>query len=152
MLQHYEPILQISAPSPKPLPPGQMARTGAALIAAALMAAALMAASSASAEAEEGLGLGVGRRMHTLFSVECQDYFDWQTVGLVHSLRKAGHPGPLTRLLSCSAADLRSYRGIRLAPTLLVPSMSRHPRTGDWSPSPPPPPPRKSVHCEMTIT
>lgn len=71
-------------------------------------------------------------RLHTLFSVECQDYFDWQTVGLVHSFKKAGQPGPITRLLSCTEEEKRSYKGMGLAPTFEVPSMSRHPRTGDW--------------------
>jgi peptidyl serine alpha-galactosyltransferase len=71
-------------------------------------------------------------RLHTLFSVECQDYFDWQTVGLVHSLRRANHPGPVTRLLSCTEDELSRYRGMNLVPTMVVPSMSRHPRTGDW--------------------
>ena len=28
-----------------------------------------------------------GARMHTLFSVECNSYFDWQTVGVMHSYR-----------------------------------------------------------------
>ncbi|KAJ4758010.1 peptidyl serine alpha-galactosyltransferase [Rhynchospora pubera] len=74
-------------------------------------------------------------RMHTLFSVECQDYFDWQTVGLMHSLQKANHPGPVTRLLSCTEDELRRYRGMNLAPTMVVPSMSRHPHTGDWYPA-----------------
>lgn len=71
-------------------------------------------------------------RLHTLFSVECQDYFDWQTVGLVHSFKKAGQPGPITRLLSCTEEERRRYKGMGLAPTFEVPSMSRHPRTGDW--------------------
>ncbi|XP_072970776.1 peptidyl serine alpha-galactosyltransferase [Typha angustifolia] len=74
-------------------------------------------------------------RIHTLFSVECQDYFDWQTVGLVHSYRKARQPGPITRLLSCTDEERRHYRGMDLAPTFEVPSMSRHPRTGDWYPA-----------------
>lgn len=71
-------------------------------------------------------------RLHTLFSVECQNYFDWQTVGLVHSFKKAGQPGPITRLLSCTDDELKVYKGMDLAPTMVVPSMSRHPRTGDW--------------------
>lgn len=71
-------------------------------------------------------------RLHTLFSVECQNYFDWQTVGLVHSFKKAGQPGPITRLLSCSDEEVKGYGGMDLAPTMVVPSMSRHPRTGDW--------------------
>lgn len=71
-------------------------------------------------------------RIHTLFSVECQNYFDWQTVGLMHSFKKARQPGPITRLLSCTDVEKKKYRGMNLAPTLEVPSMSRHPKTGDW--------------------
>lgn len=71
-------------------------------------------------------------RIHTLFSVECQNYFDWQTVGLMHSFKKAQQPGPITRLLSCTDEEKKNYRGMNLAPTLEVPSMSRHPKTGDW--------------------
>lgn len=71
-------------------------------------------------------------KMHTLFSVECQNYFDWQTVGLMHSYRKAKQPGPITRLLSCTDEQKKSYRGMHLAPTFEVPSMSKHPTTGDW--------------------
>ncbi|KAJ4960283.1 hypothetical protein NE237_020193 [Protea cynaroides] len=74
-------------------------------------------------------------RIHTLFSVECQDYFDWQTVGLVHSFKKAGQPGPITRLLSCTEEEKKRYQGMDLAPTLEVPSMSIHPKTGDWYPA-----------------
>ncbi|CAK9212866.1 unnamed protein product [Sphagnum troendelagicum] len=74
-------------------------------------------------------------RMHTLFSVECLPYFDWQTVGLMHSFRKSGQPGPITRLLSCTEDVLSSYKGMDLAPTHLVPSMSHHPVTGDWYPA-----------------
>ncbi|KAI4375362.1 hypothetical protein MLD38_013242 [Melastoma candidum] len=74
-------------------------------------------------------------RLHTLFSVECQNYFDWQTVGLIHSFKKAGQPGPITRLLSCSDEEVKGYGGMDLAPTMVVPSMSRHPKTGDWYPA-----------------
>eukprot|EP00250_Pteridium_aquilinum_P014285 c21892_g1_i2 orf=709-2682(-) len=73
--------------------------------------------------------------MHTLFSVECNNYFDWQTVGLMNSYRRSGHPGPITRLLSCTDEQLKRYRGMDLAPTHVVPSMSRHPQTGDWYPA-----------------
>ncbi|PQM40154.1 peptidyl serine alpha-galactosyltransferase [Prunus yedoensis var. nudiflora] len=75
------------------------------------------------------------RRIHTLFSVECQNYFDWQTVGLMHSYKKAGQPGPITRLLSCTDDEKKKYKGMHLAPTFEVPSMSRHPETGDWYPA-----------------
>ncbi|KAK3166261.1 hypothetical protein QOZ80_1AG0043470 [Eleusine coracana subsp. coracana] len=78
---------------------------------------------------------GEGQRLHTLFSVECGDYFDWQSVGLLHSLRKARQPGGVTRLLSCTEDQLSSYRGLGIGHTLEVPSFSRHPRTGDWYPA-----------------
>ncbi|KAI0511926.1 hypothetical protein KFK09_012560 [Dendrobium nobile] len=74
-------------------------------------------------------------RIHTLFSVECQNYFDWQTVGLVHSYHKVQQPGPITRLLSCTEEERQRYKGMGLAPTFEVPSMSRHPKTGDWYPA-----------------
>ncbi|GAV88265.1 hypothetical protein CFOL_v3_31688 [Cephalotus follicularis] len=77
----------------------------------------------------------VRERVHTLFSVECQNYFDWQTVGLMHSFKKSGQPGPITRLLSCTDEEKKNYKGFHLAPTFEVPSMSRHPRTGDWYPA-----------------
>lgn len=86
-----------------------------------------------------GLGVETAKeapwRIHTLFSVECQNYFDWQTVGLMHSFKKARQPGPITRLLSCTDEQKKGYRGMHLAPTLEVPSMSRHPKTGDWYPA-----------------
>jgi len=71
-------------------------------------------------------------KIHTLFSTECSSYFDWQTVGLMHSFRLSGQPGNIMRLLSCTDEDLKNYKGHDLAPTHYVPSMSRHPLTGDW--------------------
>lgn len=71
-------------------------------------------------------------KIHTLFSAECSRYFDWQTVGLVHSFHQSGQPGDITRLLCCTEEDLKQYKGHDLAPTHYVPSMSRHPLTGDW--------------------
>lgn len=71
-------------------------------------------------------------KIHTLFSTECTPYFDWQTVGLIHSFHLSGQPGNITRLLSCTDEDLKNYKGHDLAPTHYVPSMSRHPLTGDW--------------------
>ncbi|KAL5057333.1 hypothetical protein RYX36_028937 [Vicia faba] len=74
-------------------------------------------------------------KIHTIFSTECSSYFDWQTVGLVHSFHLSGQPGNITRLLSCSDEDLKLYKGHNLAPTHYVPSMSQHPLTGDWYPA-----------------
>eukprot|EP00245_Coleochaete_scutata_P009565 TRINITY_DN3176_c0_g2_i1.p1 TRINITY_DN3176_c0_g2~~TRINITY_DN3176_c0_g2_i1.p1 ORF type:complete len:987 (-),score=179.27 TRINITY_DN3176_c0_g2_i1:1217-4177(-) len=76
-----------------------------------------------------------GLRLHTLFSTECNNYFDWQTAGLVYSFKKSGQPGPLTRLLSCTEEDLKSYKGLDLAPTHIVPSWTHHPTNGDWYPA-----------------
>ncbi|KAK7385353.1 hypothetical protein VNO78_31069 [Psophocarpus tetragonolobus] len=83
----------------------------------------------------EGARKSPSGRIHTLFSVECQNYFDWQTVGLMNSYRKAKQPGPITRLLSCTDEEKKNYKGMHLAPTFEVPSMSRHPKTGDWYPA-----------------
>ncbi|CAI7887338.1 unnamed protein product [Closterium sp. NIES-54] len=74
-------------------------------------------------------------RMVTLFSVECGPYFDWQTVGLMHSYRRSKQPGPITRLLSCTEKQLKDYPNMDLAPTHTVPSMSLDPKTGEWYPA-----------------
>ncbi|XP_004488947.1 peptidyl serine alpha-galactosyltransferase-like isoform X2 [Cicer arietinum] len=74
-------------------------------------------------------------KIHTVFSTECSSYFDWQTVGLMHSFNVSGQPGNVTRLLSCSDENLKLYKGHNLAPTHYVPSMSQHPLTGDWYPA-----------------
>ncbi|XP_045794590.1 peptidyl serine alpha-galactosyltransferase-like [Trifolium pratense] len=74
-------------------------------------------------------------KIHTIFSTECIPYFDWQTVGLMHSFSASGQPGNITRLLSCSDENLKLYKGHNLAPTHYVPSMSQHPLTGDWYPA-----------------
>ncbi|KAG6425345.1 hypothetical protein SASPL_115775 [Salvia splendens] len=96
---------------------------------------ALVAAAIGGGAAEAVVAGTAPYRIHSLFSVECQNYFDWQTVGLMHSFRKAGQPGPITRLLSCTEQERMNYKGMDLAPTFEVPSMSLHPKTGDWYPA-----------------
>eukprot|EP00271_Cylindrocystis_brebissonii_P016813 TRINITY_DN4139_c0_g1_i1.p1 TRINITY_DN4139_c0_g1~~TRINITY_DN4139_c0_g1_i1.p1 ORF type:complete len:399 (+),score=34.71 TRINITY_DN4139_c0_g1_i1:281-1477(+) len=71
-------------------------------------------------------------KIHTIFSVECGPYFDWQAVGLMHSYRKSRQPGPITRLLSCTKEDLKTYENMDIAPTFVVPSWTHHPVTNDW--------------------
>ena len=71
-------------------------------------------------------------KIHTLFSVECSSYFDWQTIGLMHSFGVSGQPGSITRLLSCKDDELKKYKGLDLAPSHVVPSYSLHPLTNDW--------------------
>ena len=48
--------------------------------------------------------------VHTVITTECGGYFSWQTLGLVYSHRKAGQPGPLTRLLSCTEEQLKDQK------------------------------------------
>ncbi|GJP49488.1 hypothetical protein CLOM_g8686 [Closterium sp. NIES-68] len=71
-------------------------------------------------------------RMVTLFSGECTAYFDWQTLGLMYSFRRSGQPGKLVRLLACNEDMLKEYRGLDLAPTMVVPNWDHDPHNGDW--------------------
>ena len=70
-------------------------------------------------------------RMITLFSTECNDYFDWQTLGLMYSFRRSGQPGQMVRLQSCNEDELKEYKGMGLAPTMVVPNWRRNPHSGD---------------------
>lgn len=81
-------------------------------------------------------------RLHTLFSVESQNYFDM----------KVKQPGPVTRLLSCTDEKKKNYKGMHLAPIFEVPSVSRHPKTGDWYPSNKPPDPGLGMQSHLVST
>ncbi|XP_010496313.1 PREDICTED: uncharacterized protein LOC104773407 [Camelina sativa] len=100
-----------------------------------IVAAAVVLVSGCLADDVDEWGQRAPYRIHTLFSVECQNYFDWQTVGLMHSFHKSRQPGPITRLLSCTDDQKKVYRGMNLAPTFEVPSWSTHPKTHDWYPA-----------------
>mmetsp|Transcript_18843 Transcript_18843/g.47580 ORF Transcript_18843/g.47580 Transcript_18843/m.47580 type:complete len:587 (-) Transcript_18843:329-2089(-) len=71
--------------------------------------------------------------VHTVFCTECTPYFAWQSMGVVYSHARAGQPGPLTRLMSCTPEQhaTLSEEYLALAPTHIAPSFSTHPRTGD---------------------
>ena len=69
--------------------------------------------------------------LHTVFTTECGQYFNWQTLGLMYSHRKSGQPGPITRLLSCNPEDLAKYQDLKGVTTHVAPSWTHHPRTGD---------------------
>jgi len=58
---------------------------------------------------------------------------DWQSVGLYYSWKKAGAPGQITRLLSCSQQDLHGYKWLDIMPTHVHPPMNQH-HEGDWYP------------------
>ena len=50
--------------------------------------------------------------IHTVFTTECTPYFNWQTLGLLHSHHKSGQPGPVTRLMSCTEKELVTFRDL----------------------------------------
>ncbi|CAI5469704.1 unnamed protein product [Closterium sp. Yama58-4] len=74
-------------------------------------------------------------RIITVFSAECSPYMDWQSVAMAYSFKRSGQPGKLVRLLACNEDALKGYRGLDIAPTMVVPNWSRGPRTGDWYPA-----------------
>ncbi|GJP75529.1 hypothetical protein CLOP_g5963 [Closterium sp. NIES-67] len=74
-------------------------------------------------------------RMITVFSAECSSYMDWQSVAMAYSFKRSGQPGKLVRLLACNEDALKGYRGLDIAPTMVVPNWNRGPRTGDWYPA-----------------
>jgi len=72
-------------------------------------------------------------KYHYIFSAECTTYMDWQSLGLHYSWKKAGSPGQITRLLSCSEEQLKDYRWLDMMPTHVHPPLNRY-HNGDWYP------------------
>ena len=52
--------------------------------------------------------------LHVVFSAECIPAFDWQSCGLFYSFHRVKQPGRITRLLACSAEQLKSYPRVNL--------------------------------------
>lgn len=71
----------------------------------------------------------------TIFGAECNNFFDWQTIGLAYSHRRAEVPGRLTRILSCSEDDLTEYTNIDLVDTYIAPDRSLNPHNNDRYPA-----------------
>lgn len=100
--------------------------------------------------------------IHTVFTTECGEYFGWQSMGttydpvascdffpliavsksfyliifiagMIYSHRKAGQPGPLTRIMSCTPEEWAalSEESKNVIKTHVAPSYTHHPRTGD---------------------
>ena len=71
--------------------------------------------------------------MHTVFSTECNDYFDWQSLGLYDSWRQVGQRGKFTRLLACDESDKKSLaKSVSVVPdTHVHPNYRVHPETKD---------------------
>ncbi|CAL8472254.1 g11796 [Coccomyxa elongata] len=71
--------------------------------------------------------------IHTVVPVECtHGYFEWQVIGLAYSFKRAGQPGPLTRLMSCSEEQLKDYKWLDLMPTYVAPNMAHDKVHDDW--------------------
>ena len=67
--------------------------------------------------------------MHTVFSTECNSYFDWQSLGLYDSWRRVGQRGHFTRLMAC---DHENPPGLDIVPdTHVHPNYAIHPVTRD---------------------
>ena len=67
--------------------------------------------------------------LHTVFSTECNPYFDWQSLGLMYSHRKVQQMGGFTRLMAC---DKNPPPGVHIVPdTHVHPNYAVHPRTKD---------------------
>ena len=51
---------------------------------------------------------------HTIFSTECNNYFDWQAIGLAQSHSRVKMLGPITRLEACEGGPRGPERlGVR---------------------------------------
>jgi hypothetical protein len=67
--------------------------------------------------------------LHTVFSTECNAYFDWQSLGLYNSWRRVGQKGKFTRLMACDASPAP---GRDVVPdTHVHPNYAKHPVSGD---------------------
>lgn len=67
--------------------------------------------------------------LHTVFSTECNNYFDWQSVALYNSWRRVGQKGKFTRLMAC---DETPAPGKDVIPdTHVHKNYAKHPVSGD---------------------
>ena len=61
--------------------------------------------------------------IHTVVSTSCEAHADWQCIGLYYSFLRAGQPGAITRLASCTLEELRNRSTYWVMPTWVMPSM-----------------------------
>ncbi|PSC76158.1 peptidyl serine alpha-galactosyltransferase [Micractinium conductrix] len=95
----------------------------------ALASGAAAAGSGNSAAAAGGTPMPGG--MVTVFAAECNAYMDWQSITVVYTHRKAGVPGPIYRILTCSEEHLKTYRNVDIVPTHVSPSWTHNERNND---------------------
>mgnify|MGYP007004490165 FL=1 len=60
--------------------------------------------------------------LHTVFSAECNNIFDWHSIALFRSHNVSGQVGGITRLLACSKEQLKTYHGLDIGPTFVHPN------------------------------
>ena len=66
--------------------------------------------------------LAIAQGMHTVFSTECTNFFDWQSLGVFYSHQEVVQPGLITRLMACDhPAD---YAGADIGPTHIHPNFA----------------------------
>ena len=52
--------------------------------------------------------------LHTIVPTECTVYFSWQSLGIFYSHNKAGQTGPITRIISCTEEQQKTYKVVPL--------------------------------------
>lgn len=80
-----------------------------------------------------GSAVADGESAHIVFNVDCGTTFGWQTIALLHSIKKSGQPGPVTRLLSCTQEQLEAMdeETLGLVQTYVTPNFAEDPETGE---------------------
>lgn len=80
----------------------------------------------------EGEDIQSEASIHTVFSVDCQNLYTFQTLALVYSHHRSGQPGPLTRILSCDEEELRGMHEeiMGMVQTYVTPSVALDARSG----------------------
>ncbi|KAG8470608.1 hypothetical protein KFE25_009029 [Diacronema lutheri] len=69
--------------------------------------------------------------VHTVFSTECSPYFDWQSIGVAHTHKLVGQPGPITRLSACPEEKRNAERDAQIIATHYHPTWEVHPTNND---------------------
>mmetsp|Transcript_28895 Transcript_28895/g.71319 ORF Transcript_28895/g.71319 Transcript_28895/m.71319 type:complete len:623 (-) Transcript_28895:667-2535(-) len=106
------------------------ARTRRGIIQLVLASAlALLPSTIPAAHAAADAPTSTEATLWTIFSTECNPYFDWQSLGLLYSFRKVNQNGGFTRLMACNKSP---PPGVYVVPdTHVHPNYAVHPRTKD---------------------
>ncbi|CAD7695974.1 unnamed protein product [Ostreobium quekettii] len=109
------------------------AHVGAPDLHSPLLLLLLLAASLLHPAAGQDDGDFVTGAIHTIFSTDCKRFFAFQTLALAHSFAKAGQPGNLTRIASCTRQQLSLMRreDRDMVQTHIAPSWEKHPTKPD---------------------